>query len=91
MFVTCFWYSEVQEREQSSSKAEIVAHIPERYCGLRVKAQGGDISVPGSSEAWVEASTTSSGCISIGKCKGHSLSVVTEDGDISGSVTALGE
>lgn len=81
----------MQEQGESASKADILAHVPERYCGLQVSSLGGDISIPGTSEAWLDASTTSSGRISIGKCKGHSVSVATEDGDISGSITALGE
>eukprot|EP00892_Ulva_mutabilis_P002051 jgi/Ulvmu1/11847/UM081_0005.1 len=79
----------VEEQVQSNDAVNIAAQIPERYCGVRVSSQGGPISMSGVSEAWVDGSTTSTGSISAGKCKGHSVSLATEDGDITGSLTAL--
>jgi hypothetical protein len=78
------------EERPTQQLAELVATIPERYCGVYVKSKGGNITLPGLTETFLNISTESGGAVSVGKIKADSCSITTQRGSITGSITATG-
>jgi hypothetical protein len=83
-------YAGATEECPTQKPAELFATIPERYCGLSVKSKGGNITLPGLTETFLNVSTEGEGTVSVGKIKANSCSITTQRGSIAGSITATG-
>lgn len=78
------------ESVSTKQPAELVATIPERYCGVSVKSQGGNITLPGLTETYLDIRTDGDGDVNVGKIKANSVAITTQRGSITGSITATG-
>ena len=78
------------ESAATQQPAELVATIPERYCGVAVQSQGGSITLPGLTETYLNVSTAGDGEVSVGKVKANSVAITTQRGSVTGSITATG-
>ena len=79
----------MDEVASQPGRAQLVAHIPERFCSVHIVTCGGNISLVGLTEAALDVDT-GGGDVRAGKVKATRAGIVTHGGAVSGAVTAGG-